>query len=49
MKILETVINDSWQLFSDMNHYNPYAKKMRQDFIKAVKKIDKQIIGPQKN
>jgi prephenate dehydrogenase len=49
MKILETVINDSWQLFSDMNHYNPYAKKMRQDYIKAVKKIDQQIIGPHKN
>jgi len=48
MKILETVINDSWQLFQDMNHYNPYAKKMRKDFVKAMKKIDERV-DPQKN
>lgn len=30
LKILETVENDSVQLFNDMNKYNPYAKEMRE-------------------
>jgi prephenate dehydrogenase len=29
MKILLTVENDSWQLFEDMYHYNPFAPQMR--------------------
>ncbi len=43
MKILETVENDSWQLFKDMNHYNPYAKETREKFIEALVKIDKKV------
>lgn len=35
MKILEVVENDSWQLFKDMNDYNPYSQNMREDFIQA--------------
>lgn len=27
--VKEQVCNDSWQLFSDLQHYNPYTKKMR--------------------
>ena len=40
MKILETVVNDSWQLFEDMNHYNRYALNARENFIKALENID---------
>jgi prephenate dehydrogenase len=43
MKILETVQNDSWQLFYDMNKYNKYAKLMRGRFIKSIIKIDKKV------
>jgi len=43
MKILETVVNDSWQLFEDMNHYNRYAKEMREGFIKSLSTIDQKV------
>ena len=43
MKILETVENDSWQLFEDMNHYNPYAEETREDFIKSMETIHKKV------
>lgn len=43
MKILETVVNDSWQLFEDMNHYNKYAREMREQFIKSLQTIDHKV------
>lgn len=43
MKILETVVNDSWQLFEDMNHYNRFAKDMREGFIKSLSAIDQKV------
>lgn len=39
MKILEVVENDSWQLFKDMNDYNPYASSMREDFVQALQEV----------
>ena len=39
MKILQTVENDSWQLFYDMNHYNPYSKEVLTDFKDCLNKI----------
>lgn len=39
MKILEVVENDSWQLFKDMNDYNPYASEMREDFVNALQTV----------
>ena len=36
MKILITVQNDTWQLFEDMNRYNPYAKETRVEFINSL-------------
>ena len=39
MKILETVENDSYQLFEDMNKHNRYAKEARDEFLKAMVKI----------
>lgn len=43
LKILDTVKNDSWQLFEDMNKYNKQAKNIRQDFIKSLNKVDKRL------
>ena len=43
MKILETVENDSWQLFADMNKYNPYAESTRADFITSLMNVNKKV------
>jgi prephenate dehydrogenase len=39
MKILCTVENDSWQLFEDMNTYNPYAKETIDKFLNSQNAI----------
>ena len=43
IKILDTVRNDTWQLFEDMNKFNKYAKGVRTDFIRSIQKIDKKV------
>ncbi len=43
MKILETVENDTWQLFQDMNHFNPYAKETRENFLKSMENIHQKV------
>lgn len=43
MKILDVVENDSWQLFKDMNDYNPFAQDMRDDFIQAYHNVVKRL------
>lgn len=43
MKIFKTVENDSWQLFQDMNTYNPHAAKTIKDFLSCQDKILKRI------
>ena len=40
MKILETVENDSWQLFEDMNGYNDFAEQSRQNFLQSLNNVD---------
>jgi len=45
LEIKEIICKDSWQLFQDIQRFNPYAKKMRQDFKKALQKIEKMIEG----
>jgi prephenate dehydrogenase len=40
LRILETVVNDSWQLFEDMNTHNPYSRSKREEFIKALEQIN---------
>ncbi len=37
---LETVTHDTWQLFTDMHHYNPYTKDIRDRFVAAVRRIN---------
>jgi prephenate dehydrogenase len=39
LHILEVVQNDTWQLFEDMNRYNPYASAKRKAFIEALQGI----------
>lgn len=41
MYILDTVKNDTYQLFEDMNTYNKYAKEIRENFLKSLNKINK--------
>ncbi|MCB9062654.1 MAG: prephenate dehydrogenase/arogenate dehydrogenase family protein [Halobacteriovoraceae bacterium] len=43
MKILKTVENDTWQLFIDMNKYNPYAAEVRTNFLKALSNINEKV------
>ena len=40
---LEVVTHDTWQLFEDMNRYNPYAAKERHALITAVQKVAAQL------
>ncbi len=41
LHILEVVENDTWQLFSDMNRYNPFAAEVREQFKKAMVEVEK--------
>jgi prephenate dehydrogenase len=43
LHILEVVENDTWQLFHDMHHYNPYAKEKRDAFRQAMQRINDQL------
>jgi prephenate dehydrogenase len=40
LRILETVGNDSWQLFKDMNRYNAFAAPMRRRLLAAMRSTD---------
>lgn len=39
LRILQTVQNDSWRLFEDMNRYNAYAGPMRRRFLRSLRSI----------
>jgi prephenate dehydrogenase len=39
LHILEVVERDTWQLFTDMHHFNPYAEKKRVDFLQVMRNI----------
>jgi len=43
LKVNETVTNDSWQLFLDMQKFNPYTQEVRQKFINAIKNVNNKI------
>lgn len=43
LRILETVQNDSWQLFDDMNRFNAYAAPMRRRFIASIAAVDRRV------
>lgn len=39
MEIIAQTCNDNWQLFIDLQKFNPYTKKMREDLQKSLDKI----------
>ena len=43
LHILEVVERDTWQLFVDMHHYNPYAKKKRVAFMDVMRDINSRL------
>ncbi len=43
LRILQTVQNDTWRLFEDMNRYNAYSGPMRRRFLSAMKAIDAKV------
>lgn len=43
LRILETVRNDSWQLFQDMNRFNAFAAPMRRRFLAALSATDRKV------
>ena len=49
LHILEVVENDTWQLFLDMNRYNPFAKEVRDSFINAMENIDRELANHRGN
>lgn len=40
LQVSENVTNDSMELFRDMQKFNPYAKKEREELLKALRQID---------
>lgn len=44
LSILPHTNNDDWQLFYDMNNFNPHAEKVRSEFLCACDTIEKKII-----
>ncbi len=45
LRTLETVENDTWQLFEDMHRYNPYAREVREAFLTAAAAIHGNLDG----
>ncbi len=45
LDVMEQTCNDSWQLFLDLQRYNPYAQKMRRDLDAAIMRINR-ALGP---
>jgi prephenate dehydrogenase len=39
LEIIQQTCNDNWQLFLDLQRFNPYTKNMRQDLHKSIQKI----------
>jgi len=43
LHILEVVERDTWQLFTDMHHYNSYARKKRIEFMEVMQDISSRL------
>lgn len=39
-EVMSQTNRDTWQLFHDMQHYNPYAKEMRNDVYRAIREVE---------
>jgi prephenate dehydrogenase len=46
LHILEVVERDTWQLFTDMHHYNPQARKKRIEFMEVMRDINSRLDQP---
>ncbi len=46
-EVMEQTVNDSWQLFLDLQRFNPYTKSMRIKLGKAYEKLFHQILPKQ--
>jgi prephenate dehydrogenase len=40
LHILDVVEHDTWQLFLDMHHFNPYAEEARNTFLRAMRTVN---------
>lgn len=49
LEVLEQTCNDSWQLFEDLQHYNPYTKYMRIRLGEIYDKIYNRLLPKQVN
>jgi len=47
LEIKEQTCNDSWQLFTDLQHYNPYTKQMRLKLGEAYDKLYNKLLSKQ--
>jgi prephenate dehydrogenase len=45
LRILQTVQNDSAQLFLDMNRYNAFAPEMRRRLLASLRRVDRRVRG----
>ncbi|CAB1071258.1 hypothetical protein D1AOALGA4SA_1174 [Olavius algarvensis Delta 1 endosymbiont] len=43
LHILEVVERDTWQLFTDMHHYNSFAQKKRIEFMEVMRNINSRL------
>lgn len=43
LRILQTVQNDTWRLFEDMNRYNAFAAPMRRRLLEAMRAVDRKV------
>jgi len=44
LEVMGQTCNDSWQLFLDLQSYNPYTQKMREDLNTSIAKINSALI-----
>lgn len=49
LEIKEQTCNDTWQLFTDLQHYNPYTKQMRLNLGEAYDKLYNKLLPKQIN
>jgi len=47
LEIKEQICNDTWQLFTDLQHYNPYTKQMRLKLGEAYDKLYNKLLPKQ--
>jgi prephenate dehydrogenase len=43
LEIMEQTCNDPWQLFLDIQRYNPYTKEMRKDLHQSLERVFKKL------